>query len=137
MRKKYFTEEERREAKRAQVRAWQRRNRAHIREYNNTYNRTYRKVNAARISENKRAYHLRKEYNLSQEQVGEMLREQDNRCHLCLRKFTKVRRPRVDHNHRTGRVRKLLCDDCNVGLGRFKDNPRSLRRAACYVERYK
>lgn len=40
----------------------------------------------------------------------------------------------VDHDHDTGQVRGLLCDDCNIALGRFKDSPNALRRAIEYLE---
>lgn len=40
----------------------------------------------------------------------------------------------VDHNHETGQVRGVLCTNCNVGLGHFKENPALLRRAADYLE---
>jgi hypothetical protein len=39
----------------------------------------------------------------------------------------------VDHDHRTGAVRGLLCVDCNVALGRFKDDIEAVRRAAEYL----
>ncbi len=43
----------------------------------------------------------------------------------------------VDHCHKTGAIRGLLCQDCNKGLGSFKDNPEVMRAAADYVEKYK
>lgn len=40
---------------------------------------------------------------------------------------------RIDHNHNSGRVRGMLCDHCNKGLGFFRDNPSLLLRASDYV----
>jgi hypothetical protein len=42
----------------------------------------------------------------------------------------------VDHCHDTGKVRRLLCHNCNRALGLFKDNSDILRKAADYVEEY-
>lgn len=40
----------------------------------------------------------------------------------------------IDHDHKTGHIRGLLCSRCNIGLGNFKDNPTVLRMAAKYIE---
>ncbi len=54
-------------------------------------------------------------------------------CPICGNVVTgpKIHR---DHNHETGNFRGWLCRDCNLGLGRFKDNSAVLRRAALYLE---
>ncbi len=88
-----------------------------------------------RASERKRRYHseykrLRK-YGISQAQFEELARIQDQRCAICDERATPLC---VDHDHRTGLVRGLLCASCNVGLGYLRDDPARLRRAATYVE---
>ena len=40
---------------------------------------------------------------------------------------------RLDHNHGTGQFRGFLCDSCNTGLGKFKDDPDLLERAISYL----
>ena len=57
-------------------------------------------------------------------------------CSICLRPFT-PREPILDHCHDTGKVRTLLCNRCNSGLGMFQDDPARMRRAAKYVEHFK
>lgn len=44
-------------------------------------------------------------------------------------------RLQIDHNHKTGKYRGLLCDNCNIGLGHFKDSPELLRKAIDYLKR--
>jgi len=60
---------------------------------------------------------------------------QDNKCKICGKEFIKT--PHTDHDHETGQVRDLLCTDCNLGLGRFFDNPTLLDAAAAYCRRWK
>ena len=68
----------------------------------------------------------------------EMIKEQNNQCAICgkieTRKFKgKPMRLCVDHNHETGKIRGLLCHDCNTGLGKFLDSPDLLTKAAIYL----
>lgn len=61
--------------------------------------------------------------------------EQNGVCQICNTKPTKMRKQLfIDHDHKTGRVRGLLCNECNFGLGKFQDNSSLLRNAASYVE---
>lgn len=50
------------------------------------------------------------------------------RCWGCRRATGKARRLSVDHNHRTGEVRMLLCNTCNNIVGHFRDDPEGLIR---------
>ena len=77
---------------------------------------------------------LRK-YGLVQEDYDFMFYEQGGMCKLCGFK-AKFRNLSVDHDHKTLKVRGLLCSECNLGLGKFKDDPAVLREAARYLEAY-
>lgn len=61
-----------------------------------------------------------------------MLAAQGGRCRICDDVMTM---PRVDHCHRTSKVRGLLCHNCNVALGHFRDSPTLLARAIEYLTR--
>ena len=64
-----------------------------------------------------------------------LLRSQDGRCAICRIPEEESKRPLViDHCHKSGKIRALLCNSCNVGLGMFKDDPEFLRAAAEYLE---
>ena len=66
---------------------------------------------------------------------GEVLAlEQDTNCAICGKGFDSTRDQHIDHCHKTNAIRGVLCSGCNTGLGGFKDNPESLRRAALYLE---
>jgi hypothetical protein len=62
-----------------------------------------------------------------------MLADQDGRCAIC---YTEAngRMWHIDHCHDTGKVRGILCDICNRGIGNLKDDPKLLRQAAEYLE---
>ena len=72
-------------------------------------------------------------YGISFEDYTAMTSEQNNCCGLC---GCPSNRLVVDHCHKTGRVRKLLCFSCNNLIGLAKDDPDLLRRAATYVESF-
>lgn len=60
--------------------------------------------------------------------------KQDGKCAICCRDESELaKKLAVDHDHATGRVRGLLCDDCNLAIGRLQDSPKILRRALDYL----
>lgn len=62
--------------------------------------------------------------------------DSDHRCPICDRSREEVGSVNgwaCDHNHATGQFRGWICDDCNGGLGKFKDNTESLQRAITYL----
>ena len=78
-------------------------------------------------------------FGISAAELESLHQSQGGRCAICgdeqSAKSTKVRRLAVDHCHRTGKVRGLLCLNCNTGLGRFKDMPELLLNAVNYLKR--
>jgi len=79
---------------------------------------------------------LRKKYGLTVEQYLAMAEAQGQVCKICGQPETeKYGALHVDHDHRTSKVRGLLCGQCNTGLGKFRDDPALLRAAIDYLER--
>ena len=73
-------------------------------------------------------------YGLSEADYKALLLAQNNSCAICELACKTGKRLAVDHNHSTGKVRGLLCDSCNRGIGFLQDNPSLLREAALYIE---
>ncbi|MET8168366.1 endonuclease VII domain-containing protein [Streptomyces sp. NPDC005329] len=84
---------------------------------------------ACRAERNRISYFQRK-YGLTPAELDAMVAEQRGICCICLAAPAE----HVDHCHKTGRVRGVLCFSCNAALGQFKDRPDAIRRAAAYVE---
>jgi hypothetical protein len=77
-----------------------------------------------------REYHLRHRYGIGQVDFDEMLLLQGGVCAICGAGDPQ----HVDHDHRTGRVRGILCFNCNGGLGQFRDDPAILAQAITYLK---
>ncbi len=82
-------------------------------------------------------------YGINDSALEQMKKDQDYKCYLCygegflIGKNNHNEKLAVDHDHNTGKVRKLLCHNCNRALGLFKDNPELMRKAALYVEEHR
>lgn len=77
---------------------------------------------------------LKKKYGITLEEYNLMLNRQNNKCAVCSTSPTS-QRLHVDHDHATGEVRGLLCQACNVSIGKMKESPELLRKLALYIER--
>lgn len=102
------------------------------------YQRMWRQKNPEKAT----SHSLKKMYGISLEVYEEMATKQNGLCAICLNpeqakdKDGAPRRMPVDHCHKTGKVRGLLCTSCNRALGLFKDNPDILCKAAKYIEEH-
>jgi Recombination endonuclease VII len=82
-------------------------------------------------------YTLRR-YGLTRADYDQMLAAQHGRCAVCRSKTPKgPGRWHIDHDHITGQVRGLLCNNCNRGIGYFSDDPEVIKAAARYVTRHR
>jgi len=72
-------------------------------------------------------------YGLTKQEL-DLLLAQHEQCAICRSTQWSKKGPQVDHDHETGRVRGILCSNCNQGLGRFGDDPSRLRAAVEYLE---
>ena len=67
----------------------------------------------------------------------EILKSQNHCCAICGKpQSSQKRRFSVDHSHETGKIRAILCDNCNHGLGNFKDNIKNLENAINYLKEH-
>jgi len=82
-------------------------------------------------------------YNLKESELVALVEKQSCKCGICKRELNKEVLNRtnksldlcIDHCHSTNEVRGLLCRDCNLALGMFKDNINNLKNAIKYLEK--
>ena len=99
--------------------------------YNPESRRRYYLKNKEKSKLYSTVYNRERKYGVSDKQYQQMLLDQDGLCAICSKVCT--RQLALDHDHSTGKVRGLLCNNCNRGLGHFKDNPTLLVRAVKYL----
>jgi Recombination endonuclease VII len=85
------------------------------------------------ITPEERLLKLLQLYELSPEEYNQMLENQEGTCAIC-QEVTKTLN--IDHCHITGKVRGILCGNCNRALGLFKDSPNTLGNAIAYLHKH-
>lgn len=78
-------------------------------------------------------YRLKHYFKMTVEDYNHFLSKQKGGCGICGREPSPDRRLAVDHDHKTGKVRGLLCDMHNQALGKFNDDPKLLWNAIKYL----
>lgn len=102
------------------------------------YNRNHRKIHPMRY----RDMELKRNFGLSLEDYQRMHDAQDGKCAICkeseraLNKRGETAWLAVDHNHKTGAIRALLCGHCNKMIGNARETAKWLRDGAEYLEKY-
>lgn len=90
-------------------------------------------VRARQRGKDQRAHNLKCAYGLTIAQWDQILAVQGGVCAIC-RQVSRSAKPLcVDHDHKTGQVRGLLCQHCNTALGMLEDSPDRLKNALAYL----
>jgi hypothetical protein len=112
------------------------------------YDKTYYKKNAekkkayVRLWEKSNPFRHVYRYGISQEKYVALVEAQNNVCAICKKAETylktdgSIRNLSVDHSHVSGKVRGLLCANCNKALGLFSDSKNILEEAIAYLDKY-
>lgn len=75
---------------------------------------------------------LKKNFNITPEDIKRMKFNQNGLCKIC----KKNKAIHLDHNHKTNKIRAILCTKCNFGIGLFNDNIEILLSAIKYLKEY-
>lgn len=96
------------------------------------------KHGAKKTAEEEYIYKIKKMYGIDYELYQLMNNMQDGKCAICNNPpniKTRIKRLVVDHCHDTNRIRGLLCNSCNRGIGLLRDNSNILNKAFNYIKR--
>lgn len=107
---------------RKRIEQWRKKNPELVKKYGRTY-----------MDKNWRRLRL-EQYGITLEIYEQIFKDQEGRCAIC-KELPGKKRLNVDHCHETGKVRGLLCTNCNHALGAFKDKPEHLDAGAAYLRR--
>ena len=85
--------------------------------------------------------YMKRQYGINFKQYHILIQKQNNKCAICKIKIniSMISRGKgmcIDHDHKTGNIRGILCSVCNRGLGHFRDNPKLLNFAITYLEKH-
>lgn len=94
------------------------------------YSKIYRKTQP---SKNAKFRWRLKVHNLTPDEYTLLLTAQNHQCAICYRKFDTEQTSHIDHSHKTGKTRGLLCGACNRAIGLLQDDPEVCKNAAAYL----
>lgn len=91
-------------------------------------------------SENGYGSRIKYVYGITMADYENMKTKQENKCYICSTTFSETHKGGntacIDHNHTTGKVRKLLCRNCNTAIGHAKEDINILKAMINYIEEH-
>jgi hypothetical protein len=111
--------------------------RCYMREFESrpeTKERIAKRRNSIEYKEHCKKYLLQRNYGLTIEDKNKIIESQSGLCPICLRALGINQGIHIDHDHVTGKIRGILCLNCNVAMGHFHDSIPTLKNAIKYLE---
>lgn len=103
-----------------------------------TWRANWRKENPEKARDKDFNSDLKKHYGINAEQYWKLFEDQKGLCACCGQSHELFkRRLHVDHDHNTGKIRGLLCTECNPGIGYFQESVERLQKAINYLSKSK
>jgi Recombination endonuclease VII len=122
----------------ATKKAYREKRKAFFRTYRREYYNNYYREHPEKLQRYQRTKRLKRDYGLTIDGYLELLKSQDHKCCICSKTLEDWGTDtNVDHCHKTGKIRGVLCGSCNCGIGYFRDSIKTLRSAIVYLERHK
>lgn len=128
---------------------WAKKNPDRIKQYSRDYYQKNKEVlleksskwqvaHRGKLTTQTRKMWLKHKYGITEAQYRQMLEDQDHKCAICSRAHmeSQYHKLYVDHDHKTKKVRALLCRSCNFMIGLGNESPEILRLAALYLEKH-
>lgn len=107
------------------INSWRNKDRVKNKEKYNARNRSWRKRNPDKV----KTQFLKDLYGITLKEYNQRIIKQNGKCLICHKKS----KLHIDHNHKTNKIRGLLCERCNPGLGFFNDDVNILKSAINYL----
>lgn len=96
----------------------------------------YRVTHPEKARRSQKNSQLQKRYGIDVDYYEQLLAEQNSKCAICEKDESAFQRSfHVDHDHTTGRIRGLLCVNCNTAIGKLQENVLIVERAANYLKK--
>lgn len=104
----------------------------------NSYTYDWKKNNKDKVKKTQKNWFLKNLYGITLDQYNTIFTSQEGKCAICeIHQSELSKSLAVDHDHETGKIRNLLCADCNTALGLAKENPDLLIKMSEYIKLHK